>query len=269
MRRELLRYYPDVSDARVHVVGSPQFDCYGDPSLLWSREEFARRIGADPARPLICYSGCDASIYPQEPRQIQALLEHIRSGRVRGRPQVLLRPTPADAPARYDTLRRDYPELLFALPSWMRTDRHWDKTFPRADDVQFLANLTHHADMNVNLASTMTLDFAIHDKPVVNVAFDVSDPPPLGMPLWDYYYTFEHYQPVLRLGAARVARTPDALADHVNAYLSDPSLDRENRRRFVDLQVGRPPGTCTQAIVDVLRHLATIDAATAGVGPAR
>ena len=49
--------------------------------------------------------------------------------------------------------------------------------------MQFLANLTHHADLNVNLASTMTLDFAIHDKPVVNVAFDPLPPPPLGVPL--------------------------------------------------------------------------------------
>ncbi len=255
MRRELLQYYPDVAEDRVHVVGSPQFDSYADPSLLWTRDEFTARIGADPSRPVICYSGCDASIYAQEPRQIQVLLDHIRAGRISGRPQVLLRPTPADTSGRYDDLRRDYPELLFAQPAWIKTDRHWDKAFPLAADVQFLANVTHHADVNVNLASTMTLDFAIHDTAVVNVAFDVSDPPPLGLPLWDYYYGFEHYEPVLRFGAARVARTADALADHVNAYLSDPSLDRENRRQLVALQVGRPPGTSTDAIVRVLREL--------------
>ena len=53
---------------------------------------------------------------------------------------------------------------------------------PTPEDVQFLANLTHHADLNINLGSTMTLDFGLHDKPVVNVAFDVADPPIFGHP---------------------------------------------------------------------------------------
>jgi hypothetical protein len=102
----------------------------------------------------------------------------------------------------------------------------------------------------------MTLDFAIRDKPVVNVAFDVSDPPVYGMPMWDYLRQFEHYQPVDTLGAARFARTADELAAHVNAYLDDPSLDREGRRRFVELEVGVPVGQSGARILDVLQRIA-------------
>lgn len=57
MKAELLKYYQDVGEDRVHVVGTPQFDAYGDEGLVVSREEFFARIGADPSRPLICYSG--------------------------------------------------------------------------------------------------------------------------------------------------------------------------------------------------------------------
>src|SRR5690606_8761137 len=107
-------------------------------------------------------------------------------------------------------------------------------------------------DLNINLASTMTLDFAIHDKPVVNVAFDVADPPPFGVPLWEYFYRFEHYRPVVELGAARFARSPEELAEHVNAYLQDSALDHEARRRLVELQVGIPIGQSSRRIVQVL-----------------
>jgi hypothetical protein len=96
----------------------------------------------------------------------------------------------------------------------------------------------------------MTLDFAIRDKPVVNVAFDVVSPPRFGRPYWDFYYRFEHYRPVVELGAARFALTADELADHVNAYLDNPSLDRVARRRFVDLEVGRPIGESTDAVLE-------------------
>ena len=112
-------------------------------------------------------------------------------------------------------------------------------------------------DLNVNVASTMTLDFALRDKPVVNIAFDLASPPPLGTPLWEVYYQYEHYRPVVELGAARVARSADELADQVNAYLADPSLDQEGRRRLVELEVGCPPGESAARVVEALERIAS------------
>jgi hypothetical protein len=256
MREELLRYYPDVSGDRIHVVGTPQFDPYADRDLLWTREEFFRRAGADPSRPLICYSGGDTMTAPEDHLHVRALMELIRDGRIAKRPQVLLRPAPVDDGKRYESARRDFPELIYAPTAWLHTTPgEWSRVIPLPDDVRFLANLTHHADLNINLASTMTLDFAIHDRPVVNIAFDVADPPPLGKPLWDFYYRFEHYRPVVETGAARFARSRDELAAHVNAYLDDPSLDREARRRLVELEVGVPIGQSSRKIVETLNRI--------------
>jgi hypothetical protein len=83
-----------------------------------------------------------------------------------------------------------------------------------------------------------------------------SDPPIFGKPVWDYYYQFEHYRPVVELGAARFARSPEQLAEHVNAYLADPSLDREGRRKLAEMQVGVPVGESCRRVVDVLRGIA-------------
>lgn len=257
MRRELLRYYPDVSDDRVHVVGTPQFDPYVDDQLIWSRDEFFRKVGADPSRPLICYSGGDKQTCPEDPQHVRVLMELIRDGYIQNNPQVLLRPAPVDEGSRYEEVRRAYPELIYARPSWVHAvPGDWSRVIPLREDVQFLANLTHHADLNVNLASTMTLDFAIHDKPVVNIAFDIASPPPFGVPLWDFFYQFEHYRPVAELGAARFARSPVELARHVNDYLENPALDRESRRRLVELEVEMPLGRSTGKIIRVLERIA-------------
>ena len=116
----------------------------------------------------------------------------------------------------------------------------------------------------------MTLDFAIHDKPVVNVAFDPVLPPPLGVPLWDLYYKFEHYRPVVELEAARFARSGDELARHVNSYLEDPTLDREGRRRFVQLEidgtVGQAGARITDALTTIARRQSSRVQAPAGMG---
>jgi hypothetical protein len=256
MSRELRRYYPDISGEQIHIVGTPQFAPYADERLRLSRREFFGRFGADPERPLICYSGGDAGTCPEDPEHARVLLDLVRSGRIEGRPQILVRPAPVDDAGRYAKLAGDFPEMILAVPEWTRTSpAEWAGTIPLPTDVEFLANLTRHADLNINVASTMTLDFALRDRPVVNIAFDVADPPPFGRPLWDYYYRFEHYRPVVELGAARFARSPSELADHVNAYLANPQLDRENRRRLVDLEIGVSPEMANRRIVDVLEAI--------------
>ena len=256
MRDELLRFYPDVSAERVHIVGTPQFEPYADMKLLWSREEFCRRVNADPARKLICYTGADPGTCPGDPEYVRVLLEHIRSGAIRGNPQLLLRPTPVDEGSRYDALRRDYPELLYARPEWAHSaTRSWESVVPSPGDVQFLANLTQHGDLNVNWASTMTLDFALRDKPVVNVAFDVGMDHRYGVSAWDLYTRSEHYRPVIELGAARVARSSDELAAHVNAYLDNPTLDRAGRRKLVELEIAPPVGASSGRILAALARI--------------
>lgn len=257
MRAELERYYPEIAPERIHVVGTPQFDPYADTALLESRESFCRRIGADPSRPLVCYSGGDVGTCPDDPGHLRLLLERIRDGRIAGRPQVVLRPSPVDPGHRYAAVRAEYPELLFAPPAWRHVPSgQWARVMPLPEDVALLANLARHADLNVNTASTMTLDFALHDTPVVNVAFDVSHPPPLGAPLWEMYYQFEHYRPVVEFGAARIARSPDELVAHVNAYLADPRLDADARRRLVALELDGAPGTSTQRVLDAILRIA-------------
>jgi hypothetical protein len=256
MRAELLRYYPQIPPESVHIVGTPQFDPYADRQLLWTREEFCRRIGADPGRKLLCYSGGDLATCPEDPKHLEALVAHVRSGQIRGNPHVLLRPVPVDNGKRYDDVCRRHPEILRLQPQWVHAEPgDWTRVLPTAEDVQFLANLTHHVDVNINLGSTMTLDFGLHDRPVVNVAFDCSDPPVFGMPVWDYYYNYEHLRPIVELGTSRIARTREQLADHVNAYLQNPALDREGRRRLAEMQVGVPPGESSRSIVKVLEQL--------------
>lgn len=256
MQRELAHYYPEIPRDSIHVVGTPQFDPYADEDLLWSRAEFFGRLGADPGRPLICYSGGDETICPEDPAHVKILLELIRNGQILGDPRVLLRPSPADPDDRYNEVRKAYPELIYAAPRWYHpADCDWTKIIPLPQDTQFLANLTHHADLNVNVASTMTLDFAIHDKPVVNIAWDVASPPPFGTSLWDHHYQFEHYRPVIEFGAARFARSPMELSEHINAYLNDPDLDREGRRRFVEFEVAQPLGQASQRVIECLAQI--------------
>jgi hypothetical protein len=165
----------------------------------------------------------------------------------------VLRPVPVDDGKRYAHVRQRHPELIFSPPRWIHArNAEWSQFIPLPEDIRLLANLTHHADLNVNLGSTMILDFGMHDKPVVNIAFDVADPPVFGMPVYDFYYGYEHLRPVLEFGATRIARSVDEFAAHVNAYFRDPGLDREGRRKLIDLQIDQPLGRATERLIAAL-----------------
>lgn len=257
MHDELRRFYPHLPPESIHIVGTPQFEPYAAPQLLWSREEFCAKAGADPKRPIICYSGGDAGTCPEDPKHLGVLMEFVRAGRIRHNPQVLLRPVPVDDGKRYQAVLKQFPEIIYCQPAWFHADPgNWRKVIPWPEDVRFLANLTHHADLNVNLGSTMTLDFGLHDKPVVNLAFDCANPPIFGMPVWDYYYQYEHFRPVIQFGAARFARSPEQLADEINVYLDHPETDREGRRRLADMQVDVPLGESSKRTVEALERIA-------------
>jgi hypothetical protein len=251
MVEELVHFYPDIDPRRAWVVGTPQFEPYADPSLRWSRARFCAELGLDPARPVVCYSGGDEGTCPDDPHHLQVLATQVARGGVAGDPQLVLRPAPVDVSDRYRAVLAAHPEIVVARPAWRGGDAGWGSVAPTRRDLELLVNLTRHSAVNVNMASTMTLDFALADTPVVNLGFDVASPRPLAR----HYYRFEHYRPVVDLGAARVATDPAALARLVSTYLADPTLDRAGRAAFVDLELGRRPGASVPAIVEALERI--------------
>ena len=60
----------------------------------------------------------------------------------------------------------------------------------------------------------------------------------------------------MEFGAARVARSPDELAAHVNDCLAQPQSDAAGRRKLVELQLGVPVGESSRRLVEVLEGIA-------------
>jgi CDP-glycerol glycerophosphotransferase (TagB/SpsB family) len=89
-----------------------------------------------------------------------------------------------------------------------------------------------HSDVIVNVASTLAIEAAIFDTPVVNIAFDGEEPARFERSA-RRYYQFTHYVNITRHHAVRVAETPGQLVSEIGAYLEDPARDRDGRRAVV------------------------------------
>jgi hypothetical protein len=75
------------------------------------------------------------------------------------------------------------------------------------------------------------------------------------MPVYDFYYHYEHFLPVVEFQASRIARAAEQFPDFVNAYLEDPLLDHDGRKRLVNLHVEVVPGESSKAVVRALKHM--------------
>jgi CDP-glycerol glycerophosphotransferase (TagB/SpsB family) len=123
---------------------------------------------------------------------------------------------------------------------------------------QHLMDTMRHSDVVVNVASTLAIEAAIFDTPVVNVSFDGETPSEWARSA-RRYYRFTHYVNITRQQAVRVAEQPSDLVKFVAQYLDDPSLDREGRQRMVLEQCqfidGRAAERVSGFIVDELNDV--------------
>jgi hypothetical protein len=232
LRDQLLQIYDSIRPEQVFVTGTPQFDFHFRPEFRWSREEFCSRIGADPARPIVLYSTGMANHMPGEPQIVESIAAMLRKMTDLGPPQLLVRVYPKDQTGRFDQVKLSNPDVLFPTIPW---ETAWQT--PRIEDAPLLTNMLRHAAAGINVASTVSLELCMFDKPVINVGYN-----PTGVETkevdYSRYYKFDHYEKVVESGAVRVAVSKDDLQQMLRAALIDPEAHRLQRRGLVKSMFG-------------------------------
>lgn len=233
IKADLQRIYPRVSADQITVTGTPQFDFHFQSQNFVSREEFCAQIGADPSRPIVLYSTGMASQMPEEPRIVEAVAEAL--GKVQGvpKPQLLVRVYPKDRSGRFDALKaKRLPDVLFPSISWIP-----EFLTPTYEDCLDLTNTLRHVHFGLNVASTVSLELCMFDKPVLNIGFD---PPGVDVRPISYarYYSFDHYRPVVESGAVDVIYRVDDLVPSLQSAFDAPHKRAAGRAALLELFFG-------------------------------
>lgn len=103
-----------------------------------------------------------------------------------------------------------------------------------------------YTDININYASTISVEACIFDKPIINIGC---------LDRYAQAYNFEHYAPLCRYGAVRVVKDDADLPKFINDYLTDPVLDRESRQEIVRKYVKFTDGLSYRRSVDYLDQI--------------
>jgi hypothetical protein len=267
IQREELELGSDWEPERINVGGIPIYDGYFKGRWLIPREEYFKLHGLDPDRRLLSYACSFVSFSPNF-QNIEALADLVSSESLAAPSQLLVRLHPNHF---WDNwLFRDERERIYKLAQ-ERPHVHVVEPVPiggelgyySGEDMPEKASMMAHADVFLTVYSTMVVEAAVHDRPIVSVCIDA----PRG---WGYtrrFYLRKYSLPLSKIGdwptharfrksgAGEVVYSRDQLREAIDRYLLDPGKDEAERRSFVEREITYTDGSAGRRTGEYLLSL--------------
>lgn len=255
MKDELHYFYPKTKKQQVEVVGTPQFEPYVLDRYASSHASFFERFALNADLKTICYSCGDVSTSKNDGLYIETIAKAINSGKI---PMVnfIVRTSPAEDGSRFSAIKTEFPFIIWNFPKWQLTrENHpepWSQRVPLKEDITYLRALLHYCDLNVNMCSTMGIDFMLFDKPIINPVFGNAEN---GLYNDQRYLRYGHYERVVQCGAVAVVKDEKELIEAINYSLENPLARLKKQKELLNLQIGKPLEGTSERMVMALLNL--------------
>jgi hypothetical protein len=272
LQKEELVKGSDWNPEHVHVGGIPSYDGYFRKQWLMPRDEYFKLHGLDPKRKLISYASSFVHFAPNLPN-IEALAKLVSSDSLAEPSQLLIRLHPshfqdkpkifADERAQVFELEKKYPNVHVVQPVALGGSLG----YYGGEDMDEKSSMMAYSDVVVTVYSTMLVETAVHDTPMIAATIDVSGgwnkPKKFSLSLkeignWPTHKRFREAK------AGRVTSNENELRDALNLYLKDKSVDSKERRKFIEDEITFTDASSgkrtAEFILKVLNSQATLSA---------
>jgi len=247
---------------RVHIGGIPIYDGYFRKTWQLPRDEYFRLHNLVPNRKLLAYASSFVSFSPNLPN-IEALARLVASDSLPQPCQLLVRLHPnhfldvhlfKQEREAIHRLARDLSHVHVVEP----VPLGGELGYYSGEDMPEKASMLAHSDVFLTVYSTMVVEAAIHDRPIISVCIDApggwNTKRKYSLPLsqigsWPTHKRFRE------AGAGRVTLNADELRESIGLCLADPSLDREKRGGFVLQEVTHVDGSAGKRTGELLKGL--------------
>ncbi len=250
IQKEELVLGSDWDPQDVHIGGMPSYDGYIKKRWIMSKGEYFDRHHLDADRKLISYA-CSFISFSPNIQNVRALVELVKSESLASPSQLLIRLHPNHFLDVHLFARER--EEIYKIASENELV-HVVEPVPlggelghySGEDMPEKASMMTHSDVFVTVYSTMVVEAAVHDCPIVSLCLDVpggwNTPRKYSLPLseigdWPTHQRFR------AAGAGRVALTAMELRDAIHEYLKNPSVDRAARQKFIREEITYLDGT--------------------------
>ncbi|HMN12729.1 MAG TPA: hypothetical protein PKD55_10445 [Bellilinea sp.] len=229
---------------RVNIGGIPTYDGYFRHEWQMPRDEYFKLHNLDPNRKLLAYACSFVTFAPNYPN-IEALAELVINDELAEPCQLLIRLHPnhfmtgslyEQEAKRVRALVDRYPHVHLVEPVALGAGlSHYS-----GEDMVEKSSMMGNADIFLTVYSTMVVETAIHNRPIVSVCIDVpggwNKPEKFSLALAEIaeWPTHERFR---EANAGKVAFNKEEIKIAVNAYLRNPHEDEAARNAFIEREV--------------------------------
>ena len=225
---------------QVNIGGIPTYDGYFKKTWLVSKEEYFAQHGLDPKRKLLSYA-CSFVTFSPNYRNVETLARLVAADGLAAPSQLLIRlhPNHFQKDSIYEKEAQQIRQLVQSLAHVHLVEPvalGGELGYYSGEDMPEKASMMAYSDVFLTVYSTMMVETAIHDRPIVATCIDVpggwNTPGKFSLSLreigeWPTHQRFRQAK------AGRVAFNEAELCEAVNAYLLNPQLDAQQRQKFI------------------------------------
>ena len=221
--------YADIPDKKIFVSGAVQLDLHIKKKPE-SREIFMKKMNLSSDTKLIVYGPLGRTIdktKQSDVEMVKLLNDFVEDGSLGdGRYKIIVRFPPNDFVDKNSLVA--FPHVIYDIPGVRFATirgQDWDM---KPEELDHLRDLIFNSSLVVCYYSSLSIDAAVFDVPVININFDLHD-------RWRRhpYYETTHYSKVRALGGIRLVESPEKLLEAMRQYLKNPSLDHVGRQAVV------------------------------------
>jgi hypothetical protein len=253
MKNDLIKYQ-DFRSGEIVMTGIPQFDIYFQNNIFLSRKQYCQQMGIDPSKKILFF-GSSGFVFPYDDEFVDILQNIIFQKKIREKVIILVRPHFHELilkTGRFDRFRNnnDYPDVV------LDKEERGSECFlgawnPTKEEMIHLTNNLYHCDIMITAFSTLPLDAAAFDKPIINIAFDGLYKRSKVDSYLKHYKT-AHYREVIKTRAVKLVYNKKELGIAINEYIKNPNLDWEGRERLRQKFCYRLDGKAGKRIAECL-----------------
>ena len=219
--------YPHVEKEQVLVTGTPQFINHFDQSKCLSKEQLYQKIGLKNDEKYFLYSSGMSHHMPYEPYVVERIADIIYS--IDKNLKLVVRTYAKDKASVFEELKTKRKDII--IPNV-----DWEPNFqtPLASDQEFFIALMKNCIAGINVASTISLELCMLNKPAINVGYN---PPSKNIYPYNYtrFYSFDHYKPIVDSGAVQVAKNEAEMKLLLQDSIINPEKFKYERENLVSI----------------------------------
>lgn len=258
-------HYHNYPRERITWVGAAQFDHYAKFLQSFDRLAWRRAHGIADEKALLLYGTINPALVPHEFNIVRGIVEQMKDGKFDKPIHLWIRLHPQVVQGYYKQNLTDYeqlagPSITVERPPVHESKLSWD--LPK-EDATHLASLLAASDVVITPNSTLSIDAACLDRPIINIAHDGP-----GLEAKELstkrFLQYTHYAKILEMGGISISMLPGDLPEMVNQYLVNPALNQQGRQRILEQQFNRFDGLSGLRTANKLLSLARHEEASCG-----